>query len=122
MTYGGRERRKHEREPSKMTNEDLKGYMDRIEQAMSTRPRRFGGFQIQEWVLFITFVFGAGLNYAAFVDLKDATKWLTEYAQRSDMYHGAVLGQQFYQGAPLNPNYDTHTIRQKLGSPVAETR
>lgn len=88
-------------------NDDDKQFMREV---FSPSEKRFFGFKMQELILFVTFVFSAGLNFAAFLDLKESTKWLTKFAKNSDGYHSATTGKEFEQGRPVSGWYENKNL------------
>ena len=84
--------------------------------------RKIFGFRLPELWLLATFTFGVGLNWAAFIELKESNKWLMGFAKNSDSYHTAVLGVRFEQGMPANPSYDVTSTRNKSSLYTGESK
>lgn len=88
--------------------------------------KRFLGFKIQELTVIITIVLGV---YSFYLRTDDTVKRLvgvSEYVQgfmeNSDNYHSVVLGTQFKQGKPENPNYDLKAIRDVINGKTIPTK
>lgn len=77
--------------------------LDQLMKALPKPPRRFFGFSVQELAVIITMVVGLTTFIYQGRDGLDAIKWLKEYARKSDAYHTAQTGVEFYQGAPVSP-------------------
>jgi len=80
-------------------------------------PRIFG-FRLPEFWLFVTFIFGVGLNWAAFNELRTSNAYLVGFAKNSDAYHSAVLGTAFEQGKPADAGYDVGRVRNAFPTPM----
>lgn len=98
-------------------NDDDKDF---VKSLIAPEQKKFAGFKIQELVLFITFIFSAGINFAAFLDLKESTKWLLKYAKNSDGYHSATTGKEFEQGRPVNGWYENKSLNYGRSAVTAD--
>lgn len=76
----------------------------------ATPERKYLGFKIQELVvlgsIFVALVTFHVQTKDVITRLVASTDWLMKYSKNSDGYHSAILGTQFEQGKPVNPNYE----------------
>jgi hypothetical protein len=87
-------------------NDEDRQLLQLISNKLENKNKTFFGFKLNEFIIFVTFIFGAGLNFAAFNEVKESTKWLVGFAKNSDTFHSAAIGVTFEQGRPTNSDFN----------------
>lgn len=95
---------------------DIKEIAKVVATAMDLKTR-FWGFTLQELVrvgvIIVMFSVAFLKQQATQDELVANTGYLATFAENSDNYHSAVQGTRFKQGQPVDPSYETKSIRDK---------
>ena len=98
-----------------MTPEDRE-ILKRIANGLENTGPKILGLPIRDFVMLAGVLLGLGGFYMrtndAMEQLIKSNTYFSGYIQNADNFHSAMLNTQFYQGKPVNPNFESDTFRK----------